>query len=72
MKIVQTVLLTALIALALGCGYSKSVTPAANGTMPAIAQLSPNSATSGATAFTLTVNGSAFAANATVNWNGAA
>ncbi|SRR5258707_1050261 len=73
MKTLQTILLTGLIALALGCGYSsKAVTPPVAGTMPTIAQLSPNSATSGAAAFTLTVNGSAFSTKATVNWNGAA
>ena len=39
--------------------------------MPAITQLSPNTANAGA-AFTLTVNGSNFASNAAVNFNGAA
>lgn len=45
---------------------SPTVTP------PALSSLSPNSATAGGAAFTLTVNGSNFASGATVNWNGAA
>jgi type IV pilus biogenesis protein CpaD/CtpE len=73
MKTLQAVLLTAITALALGCGYSsKAVTPPVAGTMPTIAQLSPNSATSGGAALILTVNGTNFAANATVNLSGAA
>jgi len=39
--------------------------------MPAIAQLVPNTANSGDPQFTLTVNGSNFATNAVINWNGA-
>jgi hypothetical protein len=40
--------------------------------MPAISELSPNSATAGGAAFMLTVNGSNFASTAVVNWNGTA
>lgn len=40
------------------------------GASPAIASLSPSSATAGGAAFTLTVNGSNFASGATVQWNG--
>jgi hypothetical protein len=40
--------------------------------LPTITSLSPTSATVGATAFTLTVNGSNFVSGSTVNWNGAA
>jgi len=71
MKTVQIVALAGLLAIGLGCGYSKSVMPAQAGTMPAIAQLSPSSINAG-TAFTLTVNGSNFLSNAAVNFNGAA
>jgi hypothetical protein len=66
----MSVLLLALICL--GCGYSppKSM-PAQPGVMPAVAQLVPNTANSGDPQFTLTVNGSNFATNAVINWNGA-
>jgi len=72
MKTVNTLLLGTLIAITLACGYSAKMTPPAAGTIPAIAQLSPNSTTAGAAAFTMTVNGSNFGTNAVVNWNGAA
>jgi hypothetical protein len=55
-----------------GCGYSSKPAPATTGSLPAIAQLNPNSATAGAPGFTLTVNGSNFNSNAEVNWNGSA
>ena len=64
--------LVALLALGLACGYGSKNYPAVAGTVPAIAQLIPDSATSGGEAFTLTVNGSNFAAKAVVNWNGMA
>jgi len=38
--------------------------------MPAVSQLVPNTANSGDPQFTLTVNGSNFATNAAINWNG--
>ena len=41
------------------------------GVVPAITELSPDNANAGGPAFTLTVNGSSFATNAVVNWNGA-
>jgi hypothetical protein len=70
MKTVQIVLLSGLIACTLACGYSsKAASPPQAGPMPAIAQLVPASMNSGGQAFTLTVNGSNFAAKATVNWN---
>jgi hypothetical protein len=73
MRIVSTVLLAGLIASGLACGYSsKAAAPPQPGAMPAITQLAPSSMTSGGPAFTLTVNGSNFAAKATVNWNGTA
>jgi len=71
-KAIKTSLLLAALALTLACGYSsKKATPVA-GTMPAITQLSPDAATAGAGAFTLTVNGSNFSTKAVLNWNGMA
>jgi len=73
MKTVSTLVLTALIAMTLACGYSsKATTPAVAGTMPAISELAPASTTSGGPAFTLTVNGSNFSTKAVVNFNGTA
>jgi hypothetical protein len=73
MKIVKPVILAALLAVGLACGYSShAVTPPVAGTMPNITQLAPDNANSGAMAFTLTVNGANFASNAQINWNGAA
>lgn len=69
MKTTHITLLTILIAITAACGYSS---PNMQGAKPAIAMLSPDSATAGGEAFTLTVNGSNFAANAVVNWNGVA
>jgi len=71
-KPVNTMLLAALIGLTVACGYSAKMTPPVAGTMPAIAQLTPDSATAGGAAFTLTVNGSNFSSKAVVNWNGVA
>lgn len=59
-----------LSALTLACGYSSKAAPAVAGSMPAISQLNPNSASAGGAAFTMTVNGNNFASNAVVNWNG--
>jgi hypothetical protein len=73
MKTVSTLVLTALIAITLACGYSsKATTPAVAGAMPAISELAPANTTSGGPAFTLTVNGSNFSTKAVVNFNGAA
>jgi|SRR5579871_1707732 len=72
MKTVKTTLLITLLAFGLACGYSSKSYPPVAGTMPAIAQLNPNSATAGEAAFTLTVNGSNFGTKAVVNWNGVA
>jgi hypothetical protein len=60
------------LAFTLACGYSSKPAPATAGNLPTIAELSPNSATAGGAAFTLTVNGSSFNSNAVVNWNGTA
>jgi len=69
MKTISVLLLTM---VCLGCGYSspKSMAPQP-GVVPAVAQLVPNTANSGDPQFTLTVNGSNFATNAVINWNGA-
>jgi hypothetical protein len=73
MKRFSAVLLAALTAFTLACGYSsKATTPAVAGTMPSIAELAPDSTNSGEPAFILTVNGSNFSTNATINWNGTA
>ena len=69
---VKIILLVALIARTLACGYSAKTMPAAAGTVPTIAQLAPASATAGGAAFTLTVNGTNFSSNAVVNLNGTA
>jgi len=71
MKPINSSLLAVLMAIAFTCGYSKTTPPVA-GTMPAIAQLNPDSATAGGEAFTLAVNGSHFSSKAVVNWNGVA
>jgi hypothetical protein len=71
MKTVNTILLGTLITITLACGYSKPSGSGA-GSMPAISQLNPGSATAGDPAFTLTVTGTNFASKATVNWNGTA
>jgi hypothetical protein len=71
----HSILLLALAAvfLQLGCGYSNpGNTPAVAGVVPVVTQLVPASVAHGAAAFTLTINGSSFASNAVVNWNGTA
>ena len=69
MNIVKTALLAALLATGMACGYSsKASTPPAVGTKPAISALSPNSTPAGSPGVVLTVNGSSFNGNATINW----
>ena len=65
MKTVYTILLGIWLALTLACGYSSGAS-----NMPAISQLNPGSTNAGAGAFMLTVNGTNFASQAVVNWNG--
>jgi trimeric autotransporter adhesin len=75
MKNAKTVLLAALLAAGMACGYSaKPTTPPAAGTMPNIAALVPNSATAGSSLGPngLMVTGANFNGNATINWNGTA
>ena len=55
-----------------GGGASNSVNFAVNNPVPAITSLSPSSATAGATAQTLTINGTNFLSASTVTYNGAA
>ena len=68
----KSLLLVALIALTVACGYSSKMTAPVAGSMPAVSALSPNSATAGGAAFTMTVDGTNFGAKAVVNLNGTA
>jgi hypothetical protein len=76
MKIATTVLLAALLAVGLACGgynsSSHTTTPPAAGTTPDITELAPDNTNSGGAAFVLTVNGTNFNSNATINWAGTA
>jgi hypothetical protein len=73
MKTLTVVLLAALIAFTLACGYSsKTAAPPTAGNMPAITILAPNTATHGDAAFVLTVTGTNFSTMAVINFNGVA
>ena len=65
-------LLLLLTVISVGCGYSKSTMPQQPGTMPAIAQLSPNSVIAGSSSFAFEVDGTNFGSAAVINFNGAA
>ncbi|HYM08655.1 MAG TPA: IPT/TIG domain-containing protein [Terriglobales bacterium] len=68
----KTIFVLLLTLVCLGCGYSAPKAPAPQpGVMPAVTQLVPNTANSGDPQFILTVNGSNFATDAVINWNGA-
>ncbi len=68
----KTIFVLLFTLVCLGCGYSAPKAPAPQpGVMPAVAQLVPNTANSGDPQFILTVNGSNFANDAVINWNGA-
>jgi hypothetical protein len=69
LKVASTTLLAGLILFALGCGYSKSMVPVQPGTMPTISQLNPASGTAN-NSFLLEVDGTQFANNAAINFNG--
>jgi|SRR6266536_4329884 len=69
-KTVMTSLLAFSIALTLACGYTAKTTPPAPGNIPAISQLTPNSAAAGDAAFTIMVDGSKFNSDAVVNFGG--
>jgi len=73
MKNLAIVLLTALTAFTLACGYSsKATTPATAGTTPTITMLSPSGTTHGDGAFVLTVTGTNFSTTAVINFGGVA
>jgi hypothetical protein len=73
MRIAKTAFLAGLMAMGLACGYSsKATTPATAGSMPNIAELAPDNMNVGSPTFVLTVNGTDFASNASINWNGTA
>jgi IPT/TIG domain len=72
MKHLAIILLTALTAATLGCGYSAKSSAAQPGAMPAIAELAPTNTNAGGSAFVLTVNGTNFSSSAAINWNGGA
>ncbi len=72
MHTIKTILLATLVAFTLACGYGSKTYPPVAGSVPALTQLNPASATAGDAAFTLTVTGSNFGAKAVVNWNGVA
>src|SRR6202012_2052394 len=55
-----------------GGGTSNTQTFAVNNPAPTAASLSPNNATAGGAAFTLTVNGTGFVSTSVVKFNGAA
>lgn len=68
MKIAKLLALLVLLAVGLGCGYSKKTTPPSAGQMPAINQLNPSSAAAGSAQFTMEVDGANFSSNANVNF----
>lgn len=73
MKLLMVVLLTAVAATGVGCGYSShATTPPQPGTTPAIATLVPPSTAAGSSQFSLEVDGSNFGGQAAVNFNGVA
>jgi hypothetical protein len=53
-------------------GNSNSVSFAINNPQPALTSISPNSATAGGAALTITATGSNFMQNSTIDWNGTA
>ncbi len=61
---------TATITVRTNSAVSNSSTFTIGPATPSISGLSPSSTAAGGAAFTLTVNGSAFAANSTILWNG--
>lgn len=70
---VKTIILAGLLAAGLGCGYSKhATTPTVAGTTPTVSALAPNSTAAGSASFVLTVNGTNFNGNASINWNSTA
>jgi hypothetical protein len=73
MKLLMVVLVTAMAATGVGCGYSShATTPPTPGTKPSITQLTPPSTAAGSSDFTLTVQGTNFSSAAVVKFNGTA
>lgn len=70
MRTIWTTFLITLTAFTLACGYGNKNYMTSG--PPVLAQLNPAGAMAGGPAFTITVNGSNFAPQAVVNWNGAA
>ena len=68
----KLLMVLSLVAIGVGCGYSKSTTPMQAGTVPTIAQLVPNNAPSGGSAFPFEVDGANFKSNAVINFNSTA
>jgi hypothetical protein len=72
-KRMKIICVLCLALLCFGCGYGSSKQSAPQpGVVPAITELSPDNKNAGEAGFTLTVNGSSFASNAVINWNGTA
>lgn len=69
---IRLILLLTVASLAAGCGYGSNYNGGGGNNTPAITSLSPNMATAGDPAFTLTVNGSGFGTDSVVYWNGTA
>lgn len=68
----KLLMVLSLAAITAGCGYSKSTTPPTPGTAPVISQLNPSSTAAMGPAFQLEVDGTSFAGQAVVKFNGAA
>ena len=68
----KLLLVLLLCAAGIGCGYgSHSTTPPTPAALPTITQLNPSGVIANSGQFTLEVDGTSFAANAVVNFNGA-
>ena len=68
----KMLILLTFTAAGLGCGYSKPSMSTTPPSTPTISALNPSSATAGGAQFLLEVDGSSFAANAVINFNGTA
>ena len=67
----KLLLVLLLCAAGVGCGYgSHSTTPPTPASTPTISQLNPASVVANSGSFSLEVDGTAFAANGVVNFNG--
>lgn len=70
MKLFCSILL-AMALFAFGCGYGSNYNSMnSTGGTPQVSQLAPASTASGSAAFMLTINGTGFASDAVVYWNG--